>query len=223
MRNNKIEISENINELRCSGIKISNVKNNIFEQEGNNNNIMNNISFYLNSNSIKTIEQNVFDRIINLYLIDLSSNKLKTILPKLFDKNINLYSINISHNEITYIQGTWSQLTHLRSINLSNNKLIHFRKAIFYLFLISKINNKYLNISNNFFVCDCDISWMIDLNVYTKYSNFENIVKCANKNMKLSDVMKNGFINITKEVYNTSAIYISCTNGYFIIKMLIII
>ena len=77
----------------------------------------------MSQNQIETINENLFNGLVNLQTVNLFKNKIKTINQKLFKTCAKIYEIDLSENELSALElNTFKGLMYLNHIALHKNK-----------------------------------------------------------------------------------------------------
>ena len=104
------------------------------------------INLDLSYSNIDFIPEGIFDKLVNLEIININNNNISSLPEGIFDKLVKLEYLNISENKLTSLpEGIFDKLVNLEIINISNNNLTSLPEGIF----DKRVNLEYLDISNN--------------------------------------------------------------------------
>ena len=113
-------------------------------------------------NEIETISKEVFKYLTMLRVLNLSENKIRTIENGAFDHNQNLKAIRVDDNRLTNVHGLFSNLPHLKWLNLSKNHLEMFDYAFIPLGLeYLDLRSNLINELGNYFELESQLSLRI--------------------------------------------------------------
>lgn len=113
------------------------------------------LTLILENTRIKTLESDVFSQLTKLKRLDLSWNQLQNLDYRLFINLTELWNLDITNNRLISLTDDrlfTSQLK-LKYLKLSNNSLISLNRGV----LTPLVSLKYLYLSGNPFVCDCEL------------------------------------------------------------------
>jgi len=127
------------------------------------------LTLILQNTGIQTLEPDVFSQLTKLTRLDLSRNQLQTLDYRLFINLTELRSLDVTNNRLISLTDgrLFTSQLKLKYLKLSSNSLISLSKGI----LTPLVSLKYLYLSGNPFVCDCELReamlWCEDRNVST--------------------------------------------------------
>jgi Leucine-rich repeat (LRR) protein len=159
LRHNKLSSLDQINSI---GLKFLSASNNLIQSIRSINLVPNLENLDLSQNRLIKIEENSFKSLKKLKYLNLSGNKLDlesvSNNASYFKSQMLLEILDLSFNEIKYLDSnvTFQQLTSLKALNLSNNRLKYIEEYLFgYLRQLTELNlasnNLSLSMKNYFY------------------------------------------------------------------------
>ena len=126
-------------------------------------------SINLSDNNLYVMEnftdfKSLFVTYIKLRVLNLSGNRLTYIPQNIFDKNIDLEYIDLSKNLLTSFDLILTQLSKLKKLDISNNRIKVLRQTDFEYFttLFNATETEFtLHLGENEFNCDCESTQFI--------------------------------------------------------------
>ena len=146
----------NLLSLDLSGNRISEVKERSFKD------LQQLTVLNLASNEIETISKEVFKYLGMLRVLNLFGNRIRKIENGAFDHNQNLKAVRVDDNILSDVHGLFSDLKHLKFLNLSKNNLEMFDYAFipFGLEFLDLRSNK-INELGNYYENESQLSLLI--------------------------------------------------------------
>jgi hypothetical protein len=136
----KIKSPTTVKLLDLSFNKLTTLDNNIF------NNLINLQELYLGYNKLTHLDKDIFKNLTNLQYLSLRNNKLTHLDKDIFKNLTNLQKLFLYNNNLTHLDKySFKHLDNLQVLNLFNNKLTHLDKDIF----INLTNLKKLDLETN--------------------------------------------------------------------------
>lgn len=131
------------------------------------------VTLILENTGIKTLEPDVFSQLTKLTRLDLSRNQLQTLDYRLFINLTELWSLDITNNRLISLtdERLFASQLKLKYLKLSSNSLISLNKGV----LMPLVSLKYLHLSGNPLVCDCELR---DTMMWCKNRNLSTDAVC---------------------------------------------
>jgi len=136
--------------MDCTDVKLEGLDSNMYPV-----NSPTLLTLILENTDTKTLEPNVFSQLTKLTRLDLSRNQLQTLDYRLFINLTELRSLDITNNRLISLtdERVFASQLKLKYLKLSSNSLISLNKGV----LTPLVSLKYLYLSDNPFVCDCEL------------------------------------------------------------------
>ena len=110
----------------------------------------------LASNKIQTITSSTFEGLNRLSSLELENNRLKIIESRAFSHISNLQILHLYNNEISTLDPLTFAETDVSVLTLHDNNMTSLPNGVF-----EPLKNlNHLDLSNNLWECDCDITWL---------------------------------------------------------------
>ena len=136
--------------MDCTDVKLEGLHSNMYPV-----NSPTLLTLILENTGIKSLEPDVFSQLIKLMHLDLSRNQLQTLDYPLFINLTELRNLDITNNRLISLRDErlFASQLKLKYLKLSSNSLISLNKGV----LTPLVSLKYLYLSGNPFVCDCEL------------------------------------------------------------------
>ncbi|GFG34213.1 hypothetical protein Cfor_08181, partial [Coptotermes formosanus] len=153
--------------MDCTDVKLDSLHSNMYPV-----NSPTLLALILENTGIKTLEPEVFSHLTKLTRLDLSRNQLQTLDYRLFINLTELWSLDMTNNRLTSLTDDrlFASQLKLKYLKLSSNSLISLNRGV----LAPLVSLKYLYLSGNPFVCDCELR--------------DTMLWCENKNLSTNAV-----------------------------------
>jgi hypothetical protein len=155
--------------MDCTNVKLEGLHSNMYPV-----NSPTLLTLILENTGIKTLEPDVFSQLTKLMRLDLSWNQLQTLDYRLFINLTELWNLDITNNRLISLTDDrlFASQLKLKYLKLSNNSLISLNRGV----LTPLVSLKYLYLSGNPFVCDCELR--------------DTMLWCENRNLSTNAVCK---------------------------------
>jgi hypothetical protein len=130
------------------------------------------LTLILENTGLTTLEPDVFSHLKKLTRLDLSRNQLQSLDYRIFMNLTELFSLVLTNNRLISLTDDrlFASQLQLKYLKLSSNSLISLNRGV----LIPLVSLKYLYLSGNPLVCDCELR--------------DTMLWCENRNLSTSAV-----------------------------------